>query len=64
MKQRPNWQSSASSCRRARLHHAAAEAANAAETLGFPVVLKGLGVAHKTEAGAVKLNLPIAKPGS
>ncbi|MCV9961091.1 acetate--CoA ligase family protein [Pararhizobium sp. BT-229] len=33
------------------------EAANAAETLGFPVVLKGLGVAHKTEAGAVKLNL-------
>ncbi|CAN7433877.1 acetate--CoA ligase family protein [Pararhizobium sp. LjRoot238] len=36
----------------------AAEAADAAETLGFPVVLKGLGVAHKTEAGAVKLNLP------
>ncbi|CAN7324930.1 acetate--CoA ligase family protein [Pararhizobium sp. LjRoot235] len=33
------------------------EAAEAAETLGFPVVLKGLGVAHKTEAGAVKLNL-------
>ncbi len=33
------------------------EAANAAEALGFPVVLKGLGVAHKTEAGAVKLNL-------
>ncbi|UDF28819.1 UNVERIFIED_ORG: acetate--CoA ligase family protein [Roseateles sp. XES5] len=32
-------------------------AAEAAETLGFPVVLKGLGVAHKTEAGAVKLNL-------
>ncbi|WP_337182552.1 acetate--CoA ligase family protein [Shinella sp.] len=32
-------------------------AADAAETLGFPVVLKGLGVAHKTEAGAVKLNL-------
>ncbi|WP_313192700.1 acetate--CoA ligase family protein [Shinella zoogloeoides] len=31
-------------------------AADAAETLGFPVVLKGLGVAHKTEAGAVKLN--------
>ncbi len=29
----------------------------AAESLGFPVVLKGLGVAHKTEAGAVKLNL-------
>ncbi len=36
----------------------AAEAADAAETLGFPVVLKALGVAHKTEAGAVKLNLP------
>lgn len=35
-----------------------AEAADAAKTLGFPVVLKGLGVAHKTEAGAVKLNLP------
>jgi len=35
----------------------AEEAAQAAETLGFPVVLKGLGVAHKTEAGAVKLNL-------
>ncbi|NOV16408.1 CoA-binding protein [Ensifer adhaerens] len=33
------------------------EAATAAESLGFPVVLKGLGVAHKTEAGAVKLNL-------
>ncbi|HTO30604.1 MAG TPA: acetate--CoA ligase family protein [Pararhizobium sp.] len=36
----------------------AKEAADAAEGLGFPVVLKGLGVAHKTEAGAVKLNLP------
>jgi len=35
----------------------ATEAADAAEALGFPVVLKGLGVAHKTEAGAVKLNL-------
>ncbi|WVT72088.1 acetate--CoA ligase family protein [Sinorhizobium chiapasense] len=35
----------------------AEEAAAAAEALGFPVVLKGLGVAHKTEAGAVKLNL-------
>ena len=35
-----------------------AEAAGAAaEELGFPVVLKGRGVAHKTEAGAVKLNL-------
>ncbi|KQS97819.1 MULTISPECIES: acetate--CoA ligase family protein [unclassified Rhizobium] len=36
----------------------ASEAADVAETLGFPVVLKGLGIAHKTEAGAVKLNLP------
>ncbi|MBP1857505.1 acetate--CoA ligase family protein [Rhizobium herbae] len=35
----------------------ATEAADAAEELGFPVVLKGLGIAHKTEAGAVKLNL-------
>ncbi|MCA1404574.1 acetate--CoA ligase family protein [Ensifer sp. IC3342] len=35
----------------------AEEAADTAEALGFPVVLKGLGVAHKTEAGAVKLNL-------
>ncbi|WP_026619010.1 acetate---CoA ligase (ADP-forming) [Ensifer sp. WSM1721] len=35
----------------------AEQAVDAAETLGFPVVLKGLGVAHKTEAGAVKLNL-------
>ncbi|MGN7749992.1 acetate--CoA ligase family protein [Sinorhizobium sp. 22678] len=33
------------------------EAAAAAQALGFPVVLKGLGVAHKTEAGAVKVNL-------
>ncbi|OJG00285.1 acyl-CoA synthetase, partial [Rhizobium sp. 58] len=35
----------------------AEDAADAAEALGFPVVVKGLGVAHKTEAGAVKLNL-------
>lgn len=33
------------------------EAAEQAERLGFPVVLKGLGIAHKTEAGAVLLNL-------
>jgi acyl-CoA synthetase (NDP forming) len=33
------------------------EAASTAAELGFPVALKGLGVAHKTEAGAVKLNL-------
>lgn len=38
----------------------AADAATAAETaarIGFPVVLKGEGIAHKTEAGAVVLNL-------
>ena len=29
----------------------------AAEALGFPVALKALGVAHKTELGAVRLNL-------
>ncbi|MDR9784409.1 acetate--CoA ligase family protein [Rhizobium redzepovicii] len=33
------------------------EAVEQAERLGFPVVLKGLGIAHKTEAGAVALNL-------
>lgn len=33
------------------------EAATAAEALGFPIALKGLGIAHKTEAGAVRLNL-------
>ncbi len=34
-----------------------AEAATLAQEIGFPVVLKGLGVAHKTEAGAVCLGL-------
>jgi acyl-CoA synthetase (NDP forming) len=34
-----------------------AEAARAAAAIGFPVVLKGEGVAHKTEAGAVALGL-------
>ena len=33
------------------------EAVAAAETLGYPVALKALGVAHKSEAGAVTLNL-------
>lgn len=33
-------------------------AAAAAAGLRFPVALKGLGIAHKTEAGAVVLNLP------
>lgn len=35
----------------------AGDAAAAAAKIGFPVALKGLGVAHKTEAGAVKLHL-------
>lgn len=35
-------------------------AAALARDIGFPVVLKGEGVAHKTEAGAVALNLPDA----
>ena len=33
------------------------QAAAAAETLGFPVALKALGVAHKSEHGAVRLDL-------
>ncbi|MEX0348259.1 MAG: acetate--CoA ligase family protein [Paracoccaceae bacterium] len=40
----------------ARCENAIAASA-AAERIGFPVVLKGEGVAHKTEAGAVALNL-------
>ncbi len=39
----------------------AAEAAAQAEKIGFPVVLKGEGIAHKTEAGAVILNLTEAR---
>jgi acyl-CoA synthetase (NDP forming) len=35
----------------------AEEAAKVAAAIGFPVALKGSGVAHKTEAGAVRLNL-------
>ena len=34
-----------------------AEAVAVAEALGYPVAVKALGVAHKSEAGAVKLNL-------
>jgi acyl-CoA synthetase (NDP forming) len=34
-----------------------ADVLDCAEQIGFPVVLKGEGIAHKTEAGAVKLNL-------
>jgi acyl-CoA synthetase (NDP forming) len=37
-----------------------AEAESAAEKLGFPVALKALGVAHKSELGAVRLNLKSA----
>ncbi|TCL65163.1 acetate--CoA ligase family protein [Rhizobium sp. BK251] len=33
------------------------EAMRVAADIGFPVALKGTGVAHKTEAGAVRLNL-------
>jgi acyl-CoA synthetase (NDP forming) len=40
-----------------RVAETAEQVASASEALGFPVVLKGLGIAHKTEAGAVKLNL-------
>jgi len=34
-----------------------AEAIEAADALGYPVALKALGVAHKSELGAVRLNL-------
>ncbi|MGY3439852.1 MULTISPECIES: acetate--CoA ligase family protein [unclassified Marinovum] len=37
------------------------EAAQAAAQIGFPVVLKGEGIAHKTEAGAVALGLTCAE---
>ena len=37
------------------------EIVDASENLNFPVVLKGLGIAHKSEAGAVKLNLQDAQ---
>ena len=35
----------------------AKEASETASNIGFPVVLKALGIAHKTEANAVRLNL-------
>ncbi len=41
----------------ARVVHNAAEAAAAAAELGYPVVVKALGVAHKTEVGGVRLDL-------
>lgn len=37
--------------------HSANEAVKAAEELGYPVVAKALGIAHKTDVGGVKLNL-------
>ncbi|MFQ5973772.1 MAG: acetate--CoA ligase family protein [Alphaproteobacteria bacterium] len=39
----------------------AAQAVAAAEELGYPVAVKALGVAHKTEAGAVRLDLGSAE---
>ena len=41
----------------ARVVRSAEEAAAAAEALGYPVVVKALGVAHKTEVGGVRLDL-------
>jgi len=41
-------------------HAEAGDVAEAAADLGFPVVVKGIGLAHKTEAGAVALNLSSA----
>jgi acyl-CoA synthetase (NDP forming) len=41
----------------AKVVHSPEEAAAAAGELGYPVVVKALGVAHKTEAGGVRLNL-------
>ncbi|MEM6624557.1 MAG: acetate--CoA ligase family protein [Pseudomonadota bacterium] len=38
----------------------AEDAASAGVELGFPVALKGLGIAHKTEVGAVRLGLSSA----
>ena len=40
-----------------RIVRGAEEAVAAAEELGFPVVIKALGVAHKTDVGGVRLNL-------
>jgi acyl-CoA synthetase (NDP forming) len=40
-----------------RVVQSAEEAAAAADALGYPVVIKALGVAHKTEVGGVRLDL-------
>jgi acyl-CoA synthetase (NDP forming) len=41
----------------ARVAHSVDESIAAAEVVGYPVVAKALGVPHKSEAGAVRLNL-------
>ena len=45
----------------ARVVRSAGEAAAAADALGYPVVVKALGVAHKTEMGGVRLDLGSAE---
>ena len=40
-----------------RVVHSAGEAAEAAEALGYPIVVKALGIPHKTEVGGVRLDL-------
>jgi len=45
---------------RGRAVSSAEEAVTAAEALGYPVALKALGIAHKSEAGAVRLGLASA----
>jgi acyl-CoA synthetase (NDP forming) len=44
----------------ARVVRSAGEAATAAGELGYPVVVKALGVAHKTEVGGIRLDLSSA----
>ncbi len=44
-----------------RVVRSAEEAAAAADELGYPVVVKPLGVAHKTDVGGVRLNLGSAQ---
>lgn len=41
--------------------NSAMQASSMADAIGYPVVLKGVGIAHKTEAGAVALNLRSAE---
>ena len=40
-----------------RIVHSSEEAVAAADALGYPVVVKAMGIAHKTEVGGVRLNL-------